>query len=122
MTAKDPKLFKDWSSYMRTRQVMLSAVIFKHHGWYGWDTGHVKLFGILLWYFETKNQRSFKYSKTLKKIGYRRTHNYRLLKRMIQTKVLCKECNGVYSFAASDVTIIQKALSLMKQLDRLEHK
>ena len=84
MTGTEPRLFQNWSAYMRQRQVMASAVIFKNHDWYEWEIGHAKIYGILLWHYETKKHTKFKYSKTLKKQGYRRTHNYRLLKKIVE--------------------------------------
>ena len=122
MTEREPKIFKNWSPYMRQRQVMASAVIFKNHGWYEWQVGHSKLYGILLWHYETKKQTSFKYSTTLKKQGYRRTHNYRLLKTIVEKSLLQKEGNGYYSLAPSDLQAIQKVLSLIKKLDMVGNK
>lgn len=119
MTEREPKLFKNWSGYMRQRQVMASAVIFKNHGWYKWQVGHAKLYGILLWHYEMKKQTRFKYSKTLKMQGYRRTHNYRLLKAILEKELLQKEGSGYYSFAVSEVKVIEKVLSLIKGLDMI---
>ena len=122
MTEREPKLFKNWSAYMRQRQVMASAVIFKNKEWYEWQVGHAKLYGILLWHYETKKQTSFKYSKTLKKQGYRRTHNYRLLKTIVEKKLLRKEGKGYYSFTLSQIQAIEKVLSLIKELDLIGNK
>jgi len=119
MTEREPKLFKNWSEYMKQRQVMVSAVIFKNQGWYQWEVGHARIFGILVWYYETKKQTSFKYSKTLKKFGYRRTHNYRLLKRIVEEKLLQKEGNGYYNLNLSEIKVIDKILALIKQLDMI---
>ncbi len=60
MTEREPKLFKNWSAYLRQRQVMASAAIFKNQGWYQWQVGHAKLYGILLWQYEIKRQARFK--------------------------------------------------------------
>jgi len=119
MTEREPRKFKNWNAYMRQRQVMVSAVIFKSHGWYQWQVGHAKLYGILLWHYETKKQTSFKYSKVLKKLGYRRTHNYRLLKTIVEKDLLRKEGNGYYSFTLSEIQLIKKVLSLIKELDMI---
>jgi hypothetical protein len=112
-------LFKTWSQYMKQRQIMASAVIFKAHGWYEWQVGHAKIFGILLWHYETGNQTSFKYSKTLKKDGYRRTHNYRLLKRIVEMNLLKKKGNGYYHLNLPEINVIDKVLSLIKELDMI---
>lgn len=119
MTEREPKLFKNWSAYMRQRQVMASAVIFKNHGWYQWEVGHAKLYGILLWHYETKKHAKFKYSRTLKRQGYRRTHNYRLLKTIVEKSLLQKQGNGYYSFAPSEIELIKKVLSVIKELDKI---
>ena len=119
MPEKEPMLFKNWSEYMKQRQVMVSAVIFKNQGWYQWEIGHARIFGMLLWYYETKKQTSFKYSKTLKKQGYRRTHNYRLLKRIVEINLLKKGGNGYYNLNLSEMKLIDEVLSLMKKLDMI---
>jgi hypothetical protein len=117
MVESEPKLFRNWDPYMKIRQVVVSAVIFKNHGWSQWQSGHAKLFGILLWDYETKRRRTFKYNKTLKKQGYHRTHNYRLLREIIENKLLKKEGNGYYSFAVSDVITIKRVLMAVRELD-----
>jgi hypothetical protein len=62
MIIREPRLFKGLDQYVRQRQVMASAVVFKAYGWHGWQIGHAKLYGILLWHYETKKQTSFKLS------------------------------------------------------------
>jgi len=119
MTEREPKLFKNCDQYTRQRQVMASAVIFRNHGWYQWQVGHAKLYGILLWHYEMKRQTRFKYSKTLKTQGYRRTHNYRLLKTIVEKKLLLKEGNGYYNLNLSEIKVIDKILALIKQLDMI---
>ncbi len=119
MVKREPKLFQNWSQYMRQRQVMASAVMFKNHGWYGWEVGHAKLYGILLWHYETKKHARFKYSRTLRKQGYRRTHNYRLLSRIVENNLLRREGNGYYSFAPSEIQVVERVLSLIKELDKI---
>lgn len=119
---RQPKLFKKCDEYTRQRQVMASAVIFKNHGWYKWQVGHAKLYGILLWYYEMKKQTTFKYSKTLKTQGYGRTHNYRLLRTIVEKELLQKEGNGYYSFTASKIRVIEKVLPLIKELDMIGNK
>lgn len=122
MTEREPELFKNWCSYMKLRQVMASAVVFRDQGWMDWEMGHAKLFGIVLWNYETKKIRKFKYCKTLKKQGYRKTHNYRLLKELVENKFLRKEGNGYYSLACQNVESMKKVLSLVKELDSIGNR
>jgi hypothetical protein len=119
MVEGEPKLFKNWDPYMKMRQVAASAVIFKHHGWLRWQMGHARLFGVLLWNYESRQSRRFKYSKILKKQGYKRTHNYRLLKDILENKILQKEGNGYYSFTAQESTTIRQVITVMKELDMI---
>lgn len=120
MIDREPRLFKGLDEYVRQRQVMASAVVFKAYGWHGWQIGHAKLYGILLWHYETKKQTSFKYSKILKKLGYRRTHNYRLLKAIVENNLLVKKGNGRYCLTFSGMSVIEKILSLIKELDMIK--
>lgn len=117
MAEREPRIFKNWDPYVRQRQAMASAVIFKNHGWYEWEEGHANLYGILLWHYETKKQTRFKYSKVLERLGYRRTHNYRLLKAIVEKELLQREGNGHYSLALSEIQMMEKVLSLIKKLD-----
>jgi hypothetical protein len=120
MIDREPRLFKGLDEYVRQRQVMASAVVFKAYGWHGWQIGHAKLYGILLWHYETKKQTSFKYSKILKKLGYRRTHNYRLLKGIVENNLLVKKGNGRYCFTFSGMSVIKKILRVIKELDMIK--
>lgn len=120
MVEREPGLFKTLDPYTRQRQVMASAVIFKMHGWREWQIGHAKLYGILLWHYENRKQISFKYNNVLHKAGYRRTHNYRLLKVIIEKEMLQRQGNGYYRFKNSDTRLINKVLSLIKALDTVE--
>lgn len=122
MIDREPRLFEGLDEYARQRQVMASAVVFKAYGWHGWQTGHAKLYGILLWHYETKKQTSFKYCKILKKLGYRRTHNYRLLKAIVENNLLVKEGNGRYCLTFSEMSVIEKILRVMKQLDVIKRE
>jgi len=117
MIDREPRLFKGLNGYVKQRQVMASAVVFKAYGWQGWQIGHAKLYGILLWHYETKKQTSFKYSKILKKLGYRRTHNYRLMKGIVENNLLVKKGNGCYCFTFSGMSVIEKILRVIKELD-----
>ena len=122
MIIREPRLFKGLDQYVRQRQVMASAVVFKAYGWHGWQIGHAKLYGILLWHYETKKQTSFKYSKILKKLGYRRTHNYRLLKAIVENNLLVKKGNGRYCLTFSGMRVIEKVLSLIRELDMISYE
>jgi hypothetical protein len=122
MVEREPILFKNWDPYMRLRQVMASAVIFRNSGWFRWQTGHAKIFGVLLWDYETTGKKIFKYSKTLKKQGYRRTHNYRLLRSIVEQSLLQKEGNGYYTFTVPELEIIKRVISAMRELDIISRK
>lgn len=122
MVAGEPKLFRNWDPYMRTRQVVASAVIFKNHGWFQWQMGHAKLFGVLLWDYETRRKGKFKYSKILKKQGYQRTHNYRLLREILENNLLQKEGNGYYSFTVPELEMIRQVIGVMRELDMISNK
>ena len=113
----EPNLFRNWDPYMRVRQVMASAVIFKNHGWAQWQVGHAKLFGILLWDFETRKRLKFKYSSSLKRYGYMRTHNYRLLNTLVENNLLQREGNGYYSFSLEELDLIKRVVMLIRELD-----
>ena len=122
MTEREPLIFRNWNEFMKIRQMRVSSIIFKNRGWYKWQEGHAKLYGILIWHYEMKKQTRFKYSKTLKKQGYQRTHNYRLLKAIVEKDLLCKEGNGYYSFKLTELQLMQKAIPLIKELDMIENK
>ena len=121
MVEREPKLFRNWEPYMKARQVMASAILFRSHGWADWKIGHAKLVGILLWDFETKKRWKFKYSTTLRMGGYRRTHNYRLLKKLVKHGLLQKEGNGYYSFRSKDLDLIKKLMVVMREMDAFSH-
>jgi hypothetical protein len=120
MIDREPGLFKGLKEYIKQRQVMASAVVFKAHDWQEWQIGHAKLYGILLWHYESKKQTSFKYGKILKKLGYRRTHNYRLLKGIVENNLLVKEGNGCYCFTFAGMRVIEKVLSVMREFDMIK--
>ncbi len=118
MVEKEPELFRNFEPYMKARQVAASGAIFINHGWFNWQMGHARLFGVLLWDYERNGKRKFKYNKTLKKHGYRRTHNYRLLSAMVENKVLKKHGNGYYSFI-SDTVLLKKVMTAVRELDTI---
>ena len=122
MTKGQPKLFKNWREYTKQRQIMASAMVFKKHGWHEWQAGHARLYGILLWFYETEKQADFKYCKTLKKHGYGRTHNYRIIKRLIEENLLEKKGEGYYSLPSPMLGVIDKVLLMIKKLDLEEEK
>jgi hypothetical protein len=117
MADREPRLFKNWNNYMKFRQIMASAVIFKNRGWSQWQIGHAKLFGILLWDYETKKNTKFKYSNILKREGYRRTHYYWLLKAIVENHLLQKDGNGNYSLKIQELRMIKRLLIILKELD-----
>ena len=119
MKETDPQLYRNWSLYMRLRQAMLSAVTFNSVGWNDWDIGHAKLIGIILWHLENSDQVRFKYSRVFKKQGYRRTHNYRLLKGIIDAGILTAEGRGHYSVPKESIKIAYKAIEGIERLDKI---
>ena len=121
MVEREPKLFRNWEPYMKARQVMASAILFGSHGWGDWKIGHAKLVGILLWDFETKKRWKFKYSTTLKMAGYQRTHNYRLLNKLVEKNLLQKEGDGYYSFGSKDLDLIKRLMVVMREMDTFRH-
>lgn len=119
MAGRKPQLFEDLDVYGRIRLMRASTLVFKNHGRHEYQVGHAKLFGVLLWYYERKKQTRLKYSKVLKKLGYQRSHNYRLLKSMVEKNLLQKEGNGYYSFAPSEIRLIKRVLYSIKEQDML---
>ena len=61
--------------------------------------GHARLFGVLLWDYETHETGDSNTAKFSRNKAISRTHNYRLLKEIIENNLLIKEGNGYYSFA-----------------------
>lgn len=122
MVEGEPKLFKNWDPYMKMRQEAASAVIFKSHGWSRWQKGHARLFGVLLWDYESRKSRRFKYSRVLKKQGYQRTHNYRLLRQIIENNLLLKEGNGYYAFTVRQSATIRQVIAVMREMDKISGK
>jgi len=122
MVEREPELFKKWDPYIKIRQIMGSAVFFENHGWKEWKIGHAKLFGIFLRDFETKKKFKFKYSVDLKKRGYRRTHNYRLLHELVRKYVLKKEGNGYYSLDLKEFDILKRVVLGLRGMDAIGNK
>ena len=120
MIEREPELFKNWCSYMKLRQVMASAALFRDQGWTDWHMGHAKLFGIVLWNYETKKIKKFRYCHTLKRQGYGRTHNYRLLKELVENNFLTKEGNGYYSLVCENLESLEKVLLVIRELDMID--
>ena len=67
MTADEPSIFQNLSPYMRAKLMMASAIVFRRSNWKHWTYGHEKLLGVILWHYETKKEKEFKYNKLLKK-------------------------------------------------------
>ena len=122
MTGVKPQLFKRLDVYTRIRDMRASAMVFESHGWYKYEEGHTRLFGALLWHYEGYKQTRFKYSEVLKKLGYQRTHNYRLLKSMVENDILKKEGDGYYGFTLSVIQLIEKVLCSIRQQDMMRNK
>jgi hypothetical protein len=119
MTADEPSIFENLSSYMRVRLMMASAIVFRVSSWNEWTYGHEKLLGVILWNYETKKERKFKYSKLLKKYAYGRTQNYKLLKAILEKNILVKQGNGYYTFSEKYQPLIDKIIDNLKTIDRL---
>lgn len=120
MKKGEPRIFQNWSEYTKQRQIMIAAALFRANDWDDWEEGHAKLFSIFLWLYEGKKQIRFKYSKTLKKSGYSRTHNYRLLNMIVKQDMLAKEGNGNYRIPEENTRLINKAMVIIKNLDNLK--
>lgn len=88
MTADEPAIFENLTPYMQTRLMLASAVIFRESKMQAWTHGHEKLVGVILWNFESKKENAFKYSRVLKRYAYGRTQNYKLLKPIVDNKIL----------------------------------
>jgi len=122
MASGEPKLLETWDPYTKARQVVGSAIIFNNRGWTNWKQGHAKLFGIMLWEYETKKRSKFKYNKALKKVGYGRTHNYRLLKGIMEHNLLKKQGGGHYSFPLRTLRMMREIVLLLKEIDAMSKK
>jgi len=120
MKKGEPRIYQNWSEYTKQRQIMIAAALFKANDWDDWEEGHAKLFSIFLWLYEDKKQIRFKYSKTLKKSGYSRTHNYRLLNMIVKQDMLAKEGNGNYRITKQHKELIDNAMVIIKNLDNLK--
>ena len=120
MTNDDPSIFQNLPPYMRMRLMMAAAIIFRNSDLKNWTYGHQKLLGIVLWNYEKKREKSFKYSKLFKRHAYGRTHNYKLLKKILEEKILVKEGNGIYAFEKKYHTLIEQIFTGLKALDRIK--
>jgi len=119
MTADEPTAFQNLSPYMKARLMIVSAIVFRKSRWNNWSYGHEKLIGVVLWNYETKKENRFKYSKLLKRYAYGRTQNYKLLKSIVERKILVKQGNGYYTFPEKYRDLIDDVLEAIKTLDRL---
>ena len=119
MTADEPSIFENLTPYMRTRLMMASVVIFRKSQMPNWSHGHEKLVGVVLWHYENRKEKRFKYSKLLKRYAYGRTQNYKLLRPIVEQKILVSQGNGYYSFAPEYENLLDRILSEMKSIDRL---
>ena len=119
MTADEPSIFENLSPYMKARLMVASAIIFRKSNWKDWTYGHEKLLGVVIWHYEAKKERKFKYSKLLKRHAYGRTQNYKLLKGILERSILLQEGNGYYAFSERYQDLIDKILEALKGIDKL---
>jgi len=119
MTADEPSLFENLAPYMQTRLMLASAVIFRESRMQAWTHGHEKLVGVILWNYETRREKAFKYSRVLKRYAYGRTQNYKLLKPIVDNKILISHGNGNYSFAPEYQALIEQVFIQIKNLDQV---
>ena len=99
--------------------MIASSIVFRESKWEDWTYGHEKILGVVLWHYETKKAERFKYNRLLKKHGYGRTQNYKLLKGILESKILVRQNNGYYAFSKEYKNLIDTALNSLKILDRL---
>ena len=122
MTADEPSLFENLAPYMQTRLMLASAVIFRESRMQAWTHGHEKLVGVILWNYETRREKAFKYSRVLKRYAYGRTQNYKLLKPIVDQKILISQGNGRYAFSPEYQELIEQIFTRMKDIDLLKIK
>jgi hypothetical protein len=119
MSNEEPSIFQIFPAYMKLRLMFASAILFRISGWKDWSYGHAKLFGVVLWNYEIKEENSFKYSRLLKRHAYGRTQNYKLLRGIVERNILKPEGNGYYSFSEKNQKLIKKILKALKNIDRI---
>jgi hypothetical protein len=122
MVDRDPILFREWNAYMKHRQIMVSSIVLKSFGWADWNTSHAKLLGVLLWEYEGSKANEFRYNKLLRRHGYRRTHNYKLLNDLLKSSVLRRSGRGTYFLDAKSLEVAERAIAFMKQADHICHE
>jgi hypothetical protein len=120
MTSTDPAMFQNLPPYMRARLMMAAAIIFRNSDFKSWSYGHEKLLGIVLWNYEKKREKRFKYAKLFKRHAYGRTHNYILLKKILEEDILVKEGNGFYAFTKQYHDLIEQIFIGIKNLDKIK--
>lgn len=99
---------------------MAAAIIFRNSGLKSWTYGHEKLMGIVLWNYEETKETRFKYNKLFKRHAFGRTHNYTLLKKITDEKILVKEGNGFYAFEKKYHNLIEQIFNGIRILDRIK--
>ena len=99
--------------------MMASAIIFRKSGWNGWSYGHEKLVGVILWNFEAQKEKGFKYSRLLKKHACGRTQNYKLLREIVERKILESHGHGYYKFPEKYQKLIDQIFKSIKDFDKL---
>jgi hypothetical protein len=119
MTADEPSIFDDLNSYMKARLMIASAIIFRRSNWKDWTYGHEKLLGVIIWHYEYKREKTFKYSKVLRRYAYGRAQNYKLLRGILERNILINEGNGYYTFGREYQEVFDKILDILKAIDKL---
>lgn len=119
MGDREPMRFREWDAYVKHREIMVSSIVLKSSGWNGWHPGHAKLLGVLLWDYEGKRANGFRYREVLKRYGYGRTHNYRLLGDLVGNAVLEKQGRGVYRLQDGRLEAAEKAITVLRLADKI---
>lgn len=113
----EPIAFEDFGSYMRVRTMIAAGILLRKSGSDIWHYGHQKLLGIILWNYETTKEPRFKYRRLLKRYAYCKTQNYKLMRPMLDRKVLVRQGHGYYTFSKPYEELIQRIFQILKDMD-----
>ncbi len=91
--------------------MMIAGAIFRRLGWDDFSYGHAKIFGIILWHYEATKKYVFKYSRLLRRHGYGKTQNYKLIKDLIDRKIIRRRLFGEYEIRQENSRIIDDAIA-----------
>jgi hypothetical protein len=116
MSFKEPSMYKGWEPFLRIRQMMIASIIFRNIGWKGFDYGHAKIFGIILWHYECTKNPNFRYCELLRREGYGKTQNYTLLKDLLDRGILERQKNGLYEICKDHCCKIENIVASVKNL------